>query len=225
MRDDDVKVAIGGLLHDIGKVVFRQGSDRRKHSQSGYDYLRETAGICDTDILQCVKFHHADALKSAKISQDSFAYIVYIADNIASAADRRKKLEEEPGFEIHTAMQPVFNILNGNRKSMYYRARDLDASRGINYPVDEKEYFDETQYREILYRITYNLKGIDLQVEYVNSLLEVLEANLSFVPSSTSNREIADISLYDHSKLTAAVAVDIYVFERTFCYGLQAGTL
>lgn len=32
-----------------------------------------------------------------------------------------------------------------------------------------------------------------------------MEADCSFVPSSTSKNEIADISLYDHCKITAAV--------------------
>ena len=41
MDDRKAKVVIGGLLHDIGKVVYRQGGDRRNHSISGYDYLKE----------------------------------------------------------------------------------------------------------------------------------------------------------------------------------------
>lgn len=36
--------------------------------------------------------------------------------------------------------------------------------------------------------------------------LSVLEANLTYIPSSTSKRELADISLYDHVKMTAAIA-------------------
>ena len=34
MRDEAVKLVIGGLLHDIGKVIYRQGADKRKHGQS-----------------------------------------------------------------------------------------------------------------------------------------------------------------------------------------------
>lgn len=40
----------------------------------------------------------------------------------------------------------------------------------------------------------------------------MLEANLSYVPSSTSKNEIADISLFDHVKLTAAMASCIYQY-------------
>ena len=41
MTEQEVKLIIGSLLHDIGKVVYRQGDDRRNHSQSGYEYLKK----------------------------------------------------------------------------------------------------------------------------------------------------------------------------------------
>ena len=41
MTDEETRLVLGGLLHDIGKIIYRQGSDRRKHSQSGYDFLKE----------------------------------------------------------------------------------------------------------------------------------------------------------------------------------------
>lgn len=36
MTEKEIKLIIGSLLHDVGKVIYRQGEDRRKHSQSGY---------------------------------------------------------------------------------------------------------------------------------------------------------------------------------------------
>jgi CRISPR-associated protein Csm1 len=42
----------------------------------------------------------------------------------------------------------------------------------------------------------------------------MLEGTLSFVPSSTNTKEIADISLYDHMKLTAAIANAIYEYAK-----------
>ena len=44
----------------------------------------------------------------------------------------------------------------------------------------------------------------------IDSLLNLFEATLSFVPSSTNTKEIADISLAEHSRLTAAFALAIY---------------
>ena len=125
MTDREVKLVLGSLLHDIGKVIYRQGDDRRKHSQSGYDFLKNEvhAEECDTDILDCVRYHHADAIKGAKIDNDALAYIVYIADNIASAADRRQNTSEDAGFEISMPLQSVFNILNQNKEEKYYEPK------------------------------------------------------------------------------------------------------
>jgi CRISPR-associated protein Csm1 len=52
ITDDQIKLMIGSLLHDIGKVVYRSG-DGRNHSQSGYEYLKNEAHISDDEILNC----------------------------------------------------------------------------------------------------------------------------------------------------------------------------
>lgn len=219
MTDHELELVVGALLHDIGKVVYRKGDDKRKHSRSGCDFLEEQ-GISDKTVLDCVRYHHGDALKTASIDEDSPAYIVYIADNIASAADRRDNDSGDYGFEMSTPLRPVFNVLNGNKGDYYYSPEILNTENEINYPTKEKKVFSETLYSEIVSNIANNLKGvvdssngIGLTEEYVNSLLEVLEANLSYVPSSTAKSEQADISLFDHVKLTAAVAscIDRYL--------------
>lgn len=94
MNEKETKLIIAAILHDIGKVIYREGNDVRKHSISGYDYLKDT-GITDKEILDAVKYHHAQSLKNADIEDNSLSYIVYMADNIASATDRRERMEEE----------------------------------------------------------------------------------------------------------------------------------
>ena len=220
MTDKELKVTIGGLLHDIGKILYREGTDQRTHSQSGYEFLKEKIGVEDDDILECVRYHHGKELKNASIKDNSLAYIVYIADNIASSVDRREKMEEDVGFELHTPLQPVFNLLNGNKANKYYSSTNINVEDNINYPIDEKISFSKEKYSQIVLNLAENLKGIELSEEYVDSLLEVMESNLSFVPSSTSAAEVPDISLYDHLKITAAIAVSIikYLAENTDTY-------
>lgn len=206
MTDEHIKLIIGSLLHDVGKVIYRQGDDKRKHSISGYDFLREEAGIEDEQILNCVRYHHADAIRSADISVCDPAYITYIADIIASAADRRKNGAEDTGFEMSAPLESVFNILNGNKEKKVYSPGLLNDDGEINYPKDTVTRFDEHFYTKVKANLIDNLRGIDYKNEYINSLLDIMEANLSYVPSSTSKSELMDISLYDHVKLTAAVA-------------------
>ena len=203
MTDRQLKIIIGGLLHDIGKILYRD-DDGRNHSQSGYDFLKEN-NIEDKEILEQVRYHHGKYLKYAKIEKNSLAYITYIADNIASGADRREKENATDGFKKNMALESIFNILNNNHEEMVYRPQTLDNGGMINFTIEEDVEYHAEFYHNIILHIQDMLKGIELRDDYINSLLEVLEADLSFVPSSTSKREVADISLYDHLKMTAAI--------------------
>ena len=205
IKDRQIKLIIGSLLHDIGKVVYRSG-DGREHSRSGAEYLKTETSIEDQDILHCVRYHHGVYLKDAKLAENDCAYVTYYADNVAAFTDRREAREQEDGFDKTVPLASVFNILNGNDGNSHYAMQVLDPKAGINYPTEEKIALDTSFYQTVIQNITDNLKGIEISEEYLNSLLSVLEANLSYIPSSTSKRELADISLYDHVKMTAAVA-------------------
>ena len=64
----------------------------------------------------------------------------------------------------------------------------LNPKNGINYPTEDEISMDEHFYQSVIQNITDNLKGITLDEEYINSLLAVLEANLTYIPSSTSKK-------------------------------------
>ena len=98
ITDRQIKLVIGSLLHDIGKVVYRSG-DGRNHSQSGYEYLKTEAKIFDQNILNCVRFHHGKNLRTAQVADDDLSYLTYYADNIAAFTDRREAEEGEGGFD------------------------------------------------------------------------------------------------------------------------------
>ena len=206
MDERVVKATLGALLHDIGKVAYRSGSFSGKHSESGYHYLKDTVGIKDKDILDCVRYHHAAELRGADIETDSIAYVVYMADNISASADRRSSDQNEHGFDIMTPLQPVFNHFKGNDGNKYYSPFLLNETDGINYPINDKYPFTQGDYKKVMSDMTDHLKGMEWSRAYVDSLLEVLEADLSFIPSATSRQEVPDISLFDHVKLTAAMA-------------------
>ena len=215
MTENQVRLTIGALLHDVGKVIYRTG-DGRNHSASGKDYLENEVGIKDNLVLESIAYHHGSNLKNAKIADDSYAYITYYADNIAASADRREKAEGEGGFDKKVPLASVFNILNGNSQNYHYSRQILDIENGINYPTEERVDLQEDFYKKIRQNLTDCLKQINYTEEYLNSLLAVLESNLSYIPSSTSKKEMEDISLYDHMKITAALAqcIEHYLVEN-----------
>lgn len=211
MQDNLYAVTVGGLLHDIGKILYRNG-DGRRHPESGYDFLKNEAGISNKEILRQVRYHHADGLKNSNLPQDSLAYITYIADNIASAADRRKNGGTEYGFSREMPLGSIFNLLNGHEENLNFQPRLLNAQELINYPTDSSVQYTETFYSECRNRLLKTVRSLELTDAYVNSLLMTLEAVFTYVPSSTSKEEVADISLYDHSKLTAALGACILLY-------------
>lgn len=191
-------------MHDIGKILYRQG-DGRRHSISGYEFLKEEMDLKEEEALDSVRYHHSAELGDAKLKKNSSAYLTYLADNIAASADRRKNESGEKGFVRGVPMESVFNILNGNEKRMYY-SQTGNLEEGISYPVEQAELYEEHFYQAVKRQLIENFRGIDWKEENINSLLEILEANLSLIPSSTAKDELADISLYDHLKLTAALS-------------------
>ncbi len=116
MTDKRFKLAAGGLLHDVGKLLYRY-NDPRNHSTSGCDLIKQY--ITDKDILDCVQYHHGNMLKNSDVADNALCYITYIADNIAAFSDRRKSENGEGGFVRNISYQTVFNILNGNNEKNY----------------------------------------------------------------------------------------------------------
>ncbi len=211
MTEQEVKLIIGSLLHDIGKVVYRQGDDRRNHSQSGYEYLKKDIQLKEESVLHCVRYHHGRTRLGQLKSRKMIWHTLYMLQIILRQL-RAKKEEGEGGFDQKVPLQSVFNILNNNKQEYYYKPGMLNAEGAIPFPQERKIPFDGTFYTKVKYEITENLKRLEWSNEYINSLLEVLEATLTYVPSSTNKEELADISLYDHVKMTAAIASCLYQY-------------
>lgn len=211
MTDERIKLIIGSLLHDVGKIIYRT-SDRRTHAESGYHFLKEETNIKDAEILNQVRYHHARELKIARLPGNSLAYITYIADNIAAAMDRRSKEDGEKGFIKDQPLESVFNILNGNQEQKLYRPMMMDINGVMNCPINKRVPYTEGFYSGVKEKIKNCLSEFQWNDAYVNAVLEILEATTTFVPSSTSTDELADISLYDHVKMTAAIATCIHEY-------------
>ncbi len=190
----------GALLHDVGKVVYRGSSERGRHSKLGADFIRDEVaprneafdGTDGRAILEQIRYHHADEIVSAKgLASDSLAFITYFADNISAGMDRKNEGDEAQAqyFARDVDLRKIFNILNGHH--------DDNTVAHEDYNVIRED-------------IKRGLIGADVSFEGVNSLLNLLEATTSTVPSSTNKAQLVDVSLYDHSKTTAGIAACMY---------------
>ena len=203
MKQLTLQATFGGLLHDIGKPVYRAGGQAGDHSQLGYGFLKAIFPQADwAPVLDCVRYHHASALRSAKAPAPA-ACLVYIADNLSAAADRREAEGEGSGFRRDLPLSPVFSHLNGEHACGTVPPGPLNGKLAL--PGTAQRILPGV-YQDCLRALTQHLPGLLMQPEWVNSLLTLLEVHTSTFPSSTSLSESPDISLFDHSKTTAAIA-------------------
>lgn len=202
-----LRATLGGLLHDVGKMVYRAGESAQDHATAGYAFLAELLpGEEWRGILAGVRWHHAQALRQARPERDSLAYITCVADNIAAAADRRAEEGAGARFDRTLPLYSVFSHLNGRRPDLALEPALHDGRLrlpGKASPVSS------ARYAELLRVLRQGMQGMTVSAEWINSLLVLLESCASNVPSSTYTSESPDISLYDHLKITAAAGACI----------------
>ncbi|WP_405745920.1 type III-A CRISPR-associated protein Cas10/Csm1, partial [Anaerovibrio slackiae] len=237
---DKVKynVIMAGLLHDTGKLILRSEPQRKNHSQAGAEFLARY--ISDTpEILRAVKYHHASELKQAKLADDDISYIVYEADNIASSTDRRPNESGESGFNAKAPLESVFNVFGrkndegkkgdkieigskpeANGEAERHRAGEktgfqllglMERRDRVAYPAPVSSLQSTAEgYASLRQYLEKNFAECPPDKMSPNELLQVWEAIGSYIPASTARGEVADISLYDHQKLTAAIGACMY---------------
>lgn len=203
----------GALLHDIGKICMRADRSLGNHSQAGAGFVQRFMGASaeEAQILRCIKYHHKKQLASAKLLPDDLSYIVYEADNIAAAMDRRADEEgRSNSFDATLPLSNIFNVFGGSsaRRSAQgvFRLRGMDPKQEFNYPEAGSVVASSDKYQELVDELVSNFQRASLGEMSQNELLRIMEDVAVYVPSSTNRNEQADISLFTHVKVTAAVA-------------------
>ena len=206
----------GALLHDIGKVVHRAKEGSGDHSTAGATFLRSFTE--EKEVLRCAQYHHKKKLSTASIPNSSMAYLVYEADNLASALDRREfdegNMVEGQTFDKNMSLTSVFHTFGGtlSKAQKKYHLRGLDLSDYYNYPKEGNILATNDKYKALYTILKHNFESQSIDSMTVNELLQIYEDTTSFIPSSTNKKEVADISLYMHSKLTAAIATSMLLY-------------
>lgn len=226
MAYKEICIEKAALLHDIGKVCLRAEPKRITHSAAGVQFLQKF--LAEESILRAVAYHHADSLKKFEGATDDIAYIIYEADNLAASTDRRSNETGEFGFDSKQSLENVFNVFrNSGKTQTSYYLRSLTKEKRMSYPQANDIKATVSEYKPILQHLQDTFLRRSPDDMEVNELLQLLEDSMSYIPSSTAKGEVADISLYDHQKLTAAFAVCMYQYfkqheitdYKKYCYG------
>ena len=201
-------LVIGSLLHNIGKILF----DDYKSLYENLD-IYEKLNINNQDILDCIRYQTYEQIQKSNLSPNSIALISYVANAIVSDINDIKNEEfKDEDFEKNTPLYSVFNVLNKNNDSKFYKRVILSQDCGINNPTKDEDDNGDDFFQKIRENIRNIISKISLNTNYINNLLLVLERNLSYIPASTFKEHLKDISFYDNIRMTGAVSTCIYQY-------------
>ncbi len=220
MNGELLKVALAALLHDVGKFAQRAVpvAQRPKHTDAGSDFASRYVPEPFRVGLYPISTHH-DPLDQ----MDRITKVVALADRLA-AAEREEEREISP-----RRLRSVFDFVqvkltedasalptpDGEGREHYFPLKHLALEeKGDIFPGEGKGEVSEAAYDALWQgfvgevRKLGALPGEDLS-QYIETLYYLLQKYTWCVPSAYYGAE-TDISLFDHSRVTAAIAACLW---------------
>lgn len=198
---------LAGLIHDIGKFIERSKSykinEKFKHIRVGHPkYSAQLLEVLSQKspffqrfsdkLIDLVLYHHEP--------RNDWERIIQLADWLSSS-EREEGDTQEKYFTV--PLTPIFSrLFNGQDKKFGYNLAPLSVSEGF---PEEKPTVTTGQYKKLVDSFLEELSLLNNETQ----LYYLLEKYLWCVPAQTSNY-VPDISLFDHSKTTAAIALCLY---------------
>jgi CRISPR-associated protein Csm1 len=219
--------ALAGLLHDVGKFAQRAGVGKREiadeearrdmkyeHALAGYSFVQDFAGALSAEArraLSGVAYHHAP-----KSDMDER---VRLADWLS--AGERDEADGAKDDQRVPYLRSVFSRLQGFDEAWYLPLKCLRFDRRVIFPqrlapsewkdAHRDEYFKLWEEFEQACRL---LKGISDPLLYLETLYQRMLEYTWCIPSAYYNT-LPDVSLYDHSRMTAALAACLAQDDRS----------
>lgn len=254
MQDTTLKIALAGLLHDVGK--FAQGcieiSPQYKDSNEdiyqpkrdghpSHSHALYTAAFIEqfTDLmpskLTATNWGEGDIFLNLAAChhkpETAMQWLITMADWISSGMDRDTfDHGEKIAFQNFkkTRLLPILECLGperccdfNNAKAFQYRYPLTPLSALAIFPIkaaqlDKKDA--EQEYQALFNGFTDNLKklmhrqsSVPLWAQHLDSLLMTYT---SMIPAARVGDVVHDVSLYDHSRTTAAFAAALYLYHQ-----------
>lgn len=256
MDDTVMKVALAGLLHDIGKFAkegmhvdpefinnHRQLYQPCYNEQFTHEHVLYTAAFIDNiekllprelnkanwgmndPFINLAAGHHKP--------QTELQWILAMADRLSSGYDRDnfEKYNQAiaPKDYRQTRLLSLFESLlhddddkkvaaskhryplhQLNPRSIFpSRNGEINAAAEAQAKAEYKALFDD--FVASLEKLLHKEENIALWLEHLESLLLIYT---SMIPAARAGRIVPDVSLYDHSRAVAALAVALYLYHR-----------
>jgi CRISPR-associated protein Csm1 len=218
-------VILASLLHDIGKFIGRSEGQRGvTHQKLGEELLgalafEEPKSSIFKSVARIIGAHHdPDSLEDKQ--ERKIAYIIQLTDWLSSS----ERIQSEGGIDAPRWEQNLVSVfeeisLSGNERNVEYQStskfplKKLSFDKDTIFPSKEPtsagytEMYDEFRQELLLFLHSYDLESS------VEPLLSILEKYFWSTPSATywkRGSSLPDVSLYDHSRITSAIALSLY---------------
>lgn len=230
MLKERLLVAIGGLLHDVGKLLDRAGERAKNkenfvyaHAELSYRFIQENLKgklpTQDYEIVIKASEHHLD-------KKDLYQFAYKVADIYASK-ERSEDKDIEKLSREKKRLRAVFQKISisntkwGEQEDyFYYTLKPLSLEKDVIFPkhiqkadLDLGKANPEGNYGAILNSFNGELSKVDFSNLHraFLKLYHLCYKYLWCVPASTYDREnyerhYPDVSLFDHSRVVSAIA-------------------
>lgn len=231
------RVALGGLLHDIGKLLNRSNNYAKESALGGkhphlsswfIDYLVDNNIIAKDEYLkEIVQKHHEGVyfeeninLASIKNNKElkKLALIVARADNYSSSERQEdgdydfgsKNFREVPLDSIFSRIK-LTNKGGIEKEENRYKVSMFNETNIFSQERNKNNQLELDSVIKNLLEEVKEIKAQDFNGLFVN-LMDIIKKYTWALPSDTQ-KEICEISLYDHLKTTSAIALASYNYH------------
>ncbi len=232
-------VLIAALLHDIGKFYEKtdpfQSIDvinfKYEHSAWTSKFFEEYGSLLHCNVNDSLSNDKTDNIKGIASyhhnpSNTFFQKLIKIADCNAST-ERSSDTEKEyiSGKTKHKLLlESIFDYIDFDKKNQEkkradftYKITPLALTEAINPKKKNQSEIENGFQKEYKQHFNTFLEELEILKKDENwdlSLLHLLEKYLWCVPASAKHNEKQDISLFDHSRVTASIALCLYDYHK-----------
>jgi len=214
LKKEKIDLVYGSLLHAVGKVIQRSTDDERDFGTIGAEWFRR---FSDNEKIAQQIAQATSSDVTTDLAPDSLVYITSAAAKIASGL--KGAAETQEGKEdFLTKQSDIFNVFSDIPSQRYLDARPLELAGEANFARESDESSSPSDYPLLVEILEKEFERFDFSQSQIDSLLNLFESTLSYVPASTKMKELSDISLATYSRLTAgfALAIADYLAEKNY---------
>lgn len=231
LKDDKERIALGALLHDIGKLLNRSTKYANmceigaQHPHLSWWFVRNLVRneVIEEDkyLEELVLKHHEAHYFSKDINLASIedkhlkklAYIVARADNYSSSERNEEESKVRPFKKV--PLDSIFSTISLEKREKEniknrYKLEEFSVDTIFPKEFEENSQDELDNLIDSFLDEVKNIKTDSFKVLYT-TLLELIKKYCWAIPSDTQ-KEICDLSLYDHLKTTAAISLATYQY-------------